>query len=147
MAIQSGNNCVAPWRNLRFLASRFCSIHSRLIYLYLLYSNSFYCIYRILCCCRTTGGDMDLLSCTLKGLHQIDSVYMIGFCWHFIRNHLFLQGVTTLITQSMMLLMIVSAYIAYDEVGSQVLFPIGVYCMHRLMVGLKYGTLSPTEYR
>lgn len=69
------------------------------------------------------------------------------FCWHFIRNHLFLQGVTTLITQSMMLLMIVSAYIAYDEVGSQVLFPIGVYCMHRLMVGLKYGTLSPTEYR
>lgn len=34
-----------------------------------------------------------------------------------------------------------------EDLGFEIAFPVCLYIMHRTMVALKYGTLSPTEYR
>jgi hypothetical protein len=41
------------------------------------------------------------------------------------------------------------AYIKSEDknLGISIVFPISLYIMHRCMVALKYGTLSPSEYR
>jgi hypothetical protein len=46
-----------------------------------------------------------------------------------------------------MLLTIIAYFLTPEDLGFEVAFPICLYIMHRSMVALKYGTLSPTEYR
>mmetsp|Transcript_766 Transcript_766/g.1273 ORF Transcript_766/g.1273 Transcript_766/m.1273 type:complete len:587 (-) Transcript_766:111-1871(-) len=45
------------------------------------------------------------------------------------------------------LTMVIAAINAPENIGNQILFPICLVVMHRLMVSLKYATLSATEYR
>lgn len=43
--------------------------------------------------------------------------------------------------------MIIAIVLSPEQIGLQYIFPAMVYLMHRFMVALKYGTLSPSEYR
>lgn len=53
----------------------------------------------------------------------------------------------SIINISVFYAMVLSAIMSTEKIGMQVVFPIGVYVIHRFMVALKYGTLSPSEYR
>lgn len=44
-------------------------------------------------------------------------------------------------------IMIIAFIKAPENIGLQFIFPLGVFLMHRFMVSVKYGTLSPSEYR
>jgi hypothetical protein len=46
-----------------------------------------------------------------------------------------------------MMVTIIAYSLTPEDLGFEIAFPICLYIMHRSMVALKYGTLSPTEYR
>lgn len=59
-----------------------------------------------------------------------------------------MQGlIGTWMVTSCLTVMIVSFFLSSDQLGYQVAFPVCLYIMHRSMIALKYGTLSPSEYR